>query len=391
MRLLKGLLSLLIAVGLPVAGCSSPVPKVSPSAAADPAATTEAQRLLTRLHAQEGKGILFGHQHDLSLGFTFEQGDGSASDTAAAVGDYPAVFGWDSLIAEGDERPGEAGAPRETNVEALASIIRQADALGGVNTLTMHMPNPVTGGNFRDTSGDAVASVLPGGARNADLTAHLDRLADTITAAKRADGTLIPVIMRPWHEHNGDWFWWGAGHATPEQYAELFRFTVEYLRDNRGLHNLLYAYSPNSPLDGDPTRYLNGYPGDDYVDVFGYDSYDNTGGSGEWINSTIADLSMVVRLADEHGKVPAWTEFGLREGSASGPRWFTSVLESLKRDENARRLAWMLTWANYGHGDREHAYVPYPAHGNYPAHPLLSDFRAFHDDPWTIFAKEWKR
>ena len=100
---------------------------------------------------------------------------------------------------------------------------------------------------------------------------------------------------------------------------------------------------------------------------------------------------MVVRLADEHGKVPAGTEFGLREGSASGPRWFTSVLESLKRDENARRLAWMLTWANYGHGDREHAYVPYPAHGDHPEHPLLADFRVFHDDPSTVFAKEWKR
>ena len=51
----------------------------------------------------------------------------------------------------------------------------------------------------------------------------------------------------------------------------------------------------------------------------------------------------------------------------------------------------MLTWANYGHGDREHAYVPYPAHGDHPEHPLLADFRVFHDDPSTVFAKEWKR
>ena len=199
------------------------------------------------------------------------------------------------------------------------------------------------------------------------------------------------MILRPWHERNGDWFWWGAGHATDQQYVELFRFTVDYLRDERGLHNLLYAYSPNSPLNADPGIYLAGYPGDDHVDILGYDSYDETGGGQEWLRSVTADLAMVVGLADERGKVPAWTEFGPYEGTEPDPHWFTSVLGALKADQNASRIAWMLTWANYGHGDREHAYVPYPAHGDHPEHPLLADFRVFHDDPSTVFAKEWKR
>ena len=107
--------------------------------------------------------------------------------------------------------------------------------------------------------------------------------------------------------------------------------------------------------------------------------------------SVTADLAMVAGLADERGKVPAWTEFGPYEGTEPDSHWFTSVLGALKADQNASRIAWMLTWANYGHGDREHAYVPYPAHGDHPEHPLLADFRVFHDNPSTVFAKEWKR
>lgn len=389
------MLTSLLFVCLAAASCSTGVPEPSPSVPSvspvDPDATPETRDLLRRLHAQEGKGILFGHQHDLSMGFTFDTGDGKASDTLAAVGDHPAVFGWDSLVLDGDEAPGDPDATPEANVEVLTRMFKQADALGGVNTLTMHLPNPVTGGDFYDTSGDVVAAVLPGGARHSDLTARVDRVADAVAGARRPDGTLIPVILRPWHERNGDWFWWGAGHATDQQYVELFRFTVDYLRHERGLHNLLYAYSPNSPLNADPGTYLAGYPGDDHVDILGYDSYDETEGGQEWLRSVTADLAAVVGLADERGKVPAWTEFGPYEGTEPDSHWFTSVLGALKADQNASRIAWMLTWANYGHGDREHAYVPYPAHGDHPEHPLLADFRVFHDDPSTVFAKEWKR
>ena len=404
MKISVNLLTLFTVVCLTALGCPAGTPESeavtranpddAPAVPVDPAATPATRDLLQKLHDQKDGGALFGHQHDLSMGFTFDEGDGESSDTLAAVGDYPAVFGWDSLIIDGDEAPGSEDVSPEENVTALSRMFEQADALGGINTLTMHLPNLVTGGDFYDTSGNVVAAVLPDGAKHSELLSRLDRVADAIKGAKRQDGTPIPVILRPWHEQNGSWFWWGAGHATPDQYVELFQFTVKYLRDTRGLHNVLYAYSPNSPLNADPGTYLVGYPGDDYVDVLGYDSYDSAKNSDEWIRSVTDDLAMVARLADERGKVAAWTEFGPYERSNPGPHWFTSVLDPVKGDEDASRIVWMLTWANYGHGDtgkeKEHAYVPYPAHGNYPEHHLLADFRAFHDDPWTIFAADWK-
>lgn len=55
--------------------------------------------------------------------------------------------------------------------------------------------------------------------------------------------------------------------------------TVDYLRDSCGLHNVLYAYSPDrSRIDMSSEStceagYLYAYPGDDYVDVLGFDDY----------------------------------------------------------------------------------------------------------------------
>ncbi|MCE6997947.1 glycoside hydrolase family 26 protein [Saccharothrix sp. S26] len=63
-------------------------------------------------------------------------------------------------------------------------------------------------------------------------------------------GNPIPNIYRPFHENSGSWFRWGAAHASPAEYVELFRYTVEYLRDVKGVHNFLYAYSPGGGYGG---------------------------------------------------------------------------------------------------------------------------------------------
>ncbi|MET7280088.1 glycosyl hydrolase [Kribbella sp. NPDC005582] len=350
----------------------------------DDRATPATRSLFAYLQQTQGNGILFGHQHDLSHGFTFDTPTGKASDTKAAVGDYPAVFGWDTLILEGKERPGAPGASEAANTKALSWALEQGDARGGVNTLSAHLPNFVTGGGFYDTSGRVVSQILPGGAKNAAFRAFLDRIAAAVTGARRRDGSAIPVIFRPFHENNGGWFWWGAGHTTSAEYVEIYRYTVEYLRDTKQVHNLLYAYSPNSGFGGDPTGYLKTYPGDEFVDILGYDAYDGTSGSAAWLNGLVKDLGMVVRLADQRGKVAAYTEFGESGPEGGDPQWFTKLLGALEADPLARRVSFMLTWANFGGTNR--AYVPYPAHDGVPAHVMLPDFTAFANDPYSVFA-----
>ncbi|MET8947014.1 glycosyl hydrolase [Streptomyces sp. NPDC004542] len=372
----------LAAVGGTPPASAAPAGAPTPVRIVDDRATPATRALFAYLKRQQGKGILFGHQHDLSYGFTFTTADGKASDTKAAVGDYPAVFGWDTLILDGDERPGVPGGTDAENIAALSRSLRQGDARGGINTLSAHMPNFVTGENFYDTSGRVVGHILPGGSKHAEFNAFLDRIASAVKGARRADGTPIPVIFRPFHENNGGWFWWGAGHATSAEYIEVYRYTVEYLRDTKGVHNLLYAYSPNSAFDGDPTGYLKTYPGDAFVDVLGYDAYDGSAGSDAWLDALVKDLAMVVRLANERGKVPAYSEFGESGTEGRDPNWFTGLLAAIKADPLARQATYMLTWANFGGSNR--AYVPYPGH------VLLPDFVTYHQDPYTVFAADLK-
>ncbi|MGY4645428.1 glycosyl hydrolase [Cellulomonas sp. URHB0016] len=348
----------------------------------DADATPETRSLFAYLRDVRGDGILFGHQHTTSYGLTFDTDDGASSDVRSATGDLPAVFGWDTLIIQGDERPGKFGGTAAENVAILADSIEEADAAGGINTLSAHMENFVTGKSFYDTTGDTLRAVLPGGAKNADLDAYLDDIALLAQSVHSADGALVPIVFRPWHENAGSWFWWGAAFGSPGEYEELYRYTVEYLRDVKGVHNLLYAFSPGGGFGGNAEQYLRTYPGDDFVDLLGYDTYDDTG-SQSFLDGLVADLGMIADLADERGKISAVTEFGVSGGVGSSGKnpegWFTKVLGAIKGDARAARNAYMLTWANFDAGQH---FVPVPGDSTY------EDFQAYAADPFTLFAPE---
>ncbi|WP_456788856.1 glycosyl hydrolase [Cellulomonas sp. P5_C5] len=348
----------------------------------DPDASPATRSLFSYLDGIRGEGILFGHQHTTSYGLTVTGADGTKSDVKNMTGDFPAVFGWDTLILQGDEAPGSAGNTTEQNIAALDDYIEKAHGLGGINTLSAHMENFVTGGSFYDTTGDTLRAVLPGGAKNADLNAYLDNIAAAADGARDAEGNLIPIIFRPYHENAGSWFWWGAAFGSPGEYKELFRYTVEYLRDIKGVSNFLYAFGPGSGFGGNADTYLRTYPGDEFVDVFGLDAYDNTG-SAAFLDGLVKDLGMIADLADAKGKVSAFTEFGVTNGvgttGSSPEKWFTKVLAAIKADPKASRNAYMETWANFDAGQH---YVPVTGDA------LLPDFQDYAADPYTLFASE---
>ncbi|RLK46456.1 glycosyl hydrolase [Microbacterium telephonicum] len=345
----------------------------------DAEATPETRSLFAYLRDLGGQGVLFGHQEDLYFGSSFGQQDGWSSDVLAATGDHPAVIGFDTL-----ETAGMALAEREAKALVLAENIQQAHAVGAVSTMTVHLENLATGGDFYDTTGDPLRAVLPGGSHHDELRAYLDRFAVTAQNAVDEDGNPIPIIFRPWHENAGSWFWWGAAFGTPGEYAELFRFTVEYLRDVKGVHNLLYAFSPGGGFGGDAATYLRTYPGDDFVDVLGYDTYDDTGASQSFLDSLVADLAMLGDLAAERGKISAFTEFGISggvrpDGDNKNINWYTDVLNAIRANPSAANTAYMLTWANYGG-----TAAPYtPVAGE-----MLPDFLDYHANPSTLFADD---
>ena len=358
-----------------------------PSAAqVDARATTETRALYTNLRRLAGTQVMFGHQDDLAYGHDWF-GEPGRSDVKEVAGAYPAVYGWEL---GGLER----GAPADLDGVDFARMrawIVEGYRRGGVITVSWHMSNPVTGGGAWDTTGAPVATLLPGGAHHDAYTAWLDRFADfvgTLRAPAPNGGTaLVPVIFRPFHEMSGGWFWWGAAHARADDFKALWRFTVEYLRDRKGVHNVLYAYSPDKLYDYGAAHYLDWYPGDAFVDVLGIDQYwwppSATWAPNDQVAALRESLHHVVAEADARGKLAALTETGY-ETLPDSTWWTDKLLAALDADSLTRRVAYVLVWRNGTRArvGREHFYAPFPGQAS------AADFVRFHAHPLVAFGDE---
>ncbi len=331
----------------------------------DAAATAETRALYHNLFRVGEKGILFGHQDDLAYGHEWI-GEKDRSDVRAVTGDYPAVYGWDAGALEPSGPNKDIAGPR-LNAETLGEFSRQAFARGGVVTFSWHAGNPVSGKGFYDVT-PAAAAILPGGERHEAFLTRLDALADFFKSLAP-----MPVVFRPWHEHNGDWFWWGKAHTAEADYIALWRFTVHYLRDVKGVHNLLYAFSTDKSridLTHFERDYLYGWPGDDYVDVMGLDDYEDArppreGDKAQTLEAKRADfakaLTELALLAKKRGKLPALTETGV-EAIPVANWWTGHLLPALTANGETRSMAWVLVWrnANASLEKQEHYFAPFP-------------------------------
>ncbi len=342
----------------------------------DPNATTETKALYANLKEVSQTHVLFGHQDDLAYGVTWRR-EAGRSDVHDVTGAYPAVYGWEL----GDLEHGALENLDQVNFEEMKGWIKEGYKRGGVVTLSWHMNNPATGGNAWDT-GRAIQAILPGGEKHEMYTEWLDRFADFVDDLKVGSfqwlgfGTHVPVIFRPFHEHTGSWFWWGGRNVTPEEYVELWRFTVDYLRDEKGIRNLIYAYSTD--VFDSEEDYLRFYPGDEYVDMLGYDDY-HALSSDETVATMTNRLRMLVQMAEARGMIAALTETG-SEGIPYETWWTDRLLKAITDDPVARRIAYALVWRN---GNQEthpgHHYAPYAGHSSAP------NFIEFYQDPFVLF------
>jgi mannan endo-1,4-beta-mannosidase len=237
----------------------------------------------------------------------------------------------------------------------------------------MHLDNPVTDGNAWDNS-PAVRSILPGRSFHVSYLQTLDQIAAFLKDLKTSDGTYIPIIFRPYHEHNHTWSWWGKSACTAEEYNVLWIMTVEYLRDHHDIHHLLYAISPQEISS--ESQYLERYPGDVWVDILGMDYY------LLWDKSRVAHLGrgldVIASMAEARGKVSALTEVGIEKVPIRD--WWTNyLLAAVLYNEGSRKTAWALVWRN---ASTEHHFAPYPGH------PSAMDFLQFYRHEFTIFESD---
>lgn len=138
---------------------------------------------------------------------------------------------------------------------------------GGLVTICWH-----TGSNFCGEWTDCMqteisdwdAALTPGTWQNRNLMLGMQKAGDALKALQEEG---VTVLWRPFHEFDGKWFWWGKGGA--ENFVKLWRMMYDYYTNELGLNNLIWVLGYSHLYED----YDGWYPGDEYVDVIGSDSY----------------------------------------------------------------------------------------------------------------------
>ena len=343
----------------------------------DKNATRETKALNANLKKLSEKYILFGHQHATQYGHGWV-GDENRSDVKSVTGAHPAVIGVDFSGLYG---PSESEIEKEKT--SLIKYISETYDRGGVITAAWHFNNPVSNTNFYWNDSTAIAAVkniIPGGTHHQKYKSILKNIADVAKATKGNDGKIVPIIFRPFHELDGDWFWWGARHCTIDEFKTLWQFTVTYLKDSLQVHNFIYAFSPDNKFFTEE-KYLERYPGNEFVDLVGVDNYGDFGRGGHYdLDAGYTKLKIVSDFALKNGKLAAFTETGL-ESIPDSTWWTNKLLKTLLRSD--LKLCYVLVWRNDSKSPT-HFYAPFPGQKS------EKDFIDFYNSPNTFFENDLK-
>ena len=267
------------------------------SAPANPNANEETKKLLAYLVGISGNKILSGQESMFSDGSFPSVRDQYVKQK---TGKYPAVFATDL----GDQRTNLA----QTRGQAINNMIAYHKQ-GSIVALQYHMvqPDVEDGSGFdamhiKGSTYTRIPEILTeGSALNQEYNKRLDELAGYFHTLE-SNG--VAVMWRPFHEMNGDWFWW----SYQDRFKDLWIYTYNYLTNTKKCNNLLCVFSVNwwgegSTGKASPSFY---YPGDAYVDILGCDVYTNYGHSyGKYVHDELLKLGGGKPIAfTENGPIP---------------------------------------------------------------------------------------
>lgn len=149
------------------------------------------------------------------------------------------------------------------NRGTVDTALEWAKSSGGIVTLSFHWFSPLDGRDksfyAKNTDFDARRVLIDNTAERKAFFSDMDAIAEVLARFRDAD---IPVLWRPFHESDGEWFWWGAKGC--ETARELYKLMFRYYTRDKKLDNLLWVWN---------CRLKEGYPGDEFVDVISVDIY----------------------------------------------------------------------------------------------------------------------
>lgn len=314
---------------------------------------------------------------------------GAMTDIRSVCNQNGGIYGIDGayIVGEFFEKNGHRDEKRVLESrEQVRRHMRSIFSRGGIVTIHHHMDNPIDGSNYLGGPKELWQIASPHACKNNPILRNLARCGaahsryrakmDLMTSFLKSvivKSKTVPVIYRPFHENNGNWFWWSPSGSNRRAYSEslkaVWEWTVNYVHNTHNHHSVLWAYSPVGGLKGGLTtsNFWDMAPKLSHLDVIGYDRYGDFAGAAA---DGIREIQVIVKLAEKHGKIPAITEIG---HNTQGDRnmwppqiWTKHMLGRIKEDPVATRVAWMLLWYNH---PRENScggtyYGPHPFHGN---------------------------
>lgn len=255
------MLSLFITLALLLSSCSISSQKLPSLSNENANETTKA--IYEYLCSEEGKKCISAQQESTWM----DSPDYEMNYIYNASGKYPAMRGLDYMNDDFD-------GVNERAVEWWEK--------GGLVTVCWH-----TGADFSGAWDEAMnteisdwdAALTDGTPENATLLKGMDKAAQALSRLQEKG---VTVIWRPFHEFDGAWFWWGKG--GPENFVKLWRLMYTRYTDYWKLNNLIWVlgFSHNGE------KIKKWYPGDEYCDIVGADSYD--GGAQPDLYKTVKNV-----------------------------------------------------------------------------------------------------
>ncbi|MBR4267322.1 MAG: hypothetical protein IKQ46_14825 [Bacteroidales bacterium] len=231
----------------------------------NPNASDEAKALLKQIYNLNGKTLSGQHNYPLYSDILTERVNNLTNK-------YPVVMGQDF----GYSQPGSLD-----GINFRQRVIDNAikwHSKGAIITLMWHAVPPNHEGNFTIWKGEhGIQSKLTdkewkdlfteGTEINNRWKSQVDVIAFYL---RQLQDEKIPVIFRPYHEMNGNWFWWGY---KEENYRKLYQMLWKRITEYHHINNLLWVFNANELGSPNVKAYEGFYPGDEYVDILATDFY----------------------------------------------------------------------------------------------------------------------
>ncbi|MBQ9374976.1 MAG: beta-mannosidase [Ruminococcus sp.] len=262
-------------------------------------ATDETKRLYNFLKDSYGKYTISGQYSSNNEGKDCRE----FSEIKKATGKTPAMLGLDLIEAS----PSRVAHGSDGGTMVPLQAMDWWNNEGGIVTICWHWnaPDKYLGANgkpwYEGFRQEATTFSLGDALRGEDKEGYDLLISDIDAIAKflaQLDDNHVPILWRPLHEGGGDphwknpWFWWGASGA--ESYKELWKIMYDRLTNYHHINNLIWVWNGQDP---------SYYPGDEYVDILGYDIYADEHDSSSQketyeFTKTPTETSMIVALSE---------------------------------------------------------------------------------------------